>query len=234
MIMKLRTPGLLVLLALFSCPAFPVFAQGNASLDEILTNMDRRGAELHSMSCRISQKKWTDLLEEFDQGETGRFYFLKKNGKVYLRKEISQPQENILVVNEGQVTFYQPKLKQAQRYNLGQNKDKAEFLILGFGSNKQALKDTYKIRLLGRATVRNRDCYELELTPKSEKVSAFFPQIVLWVDSSLWVPIRQKLVEATKDYLLIDFDDIQLNAPVPESLFTLKLPRGVEIVALGG
>ena len=231
--MRLRTLSLLIALGLVSGFALAQ-DRANASLEDILSNMERRGADLRSMSCQISQKKWTDLLEEFDQGETGRFYLLKKNNKVYLRKDITKPQPNTLVVNQGQVTFYQPRLKQAQRYNLGQNKDKAEFLILGFGSNKQALKDTYKMRLLGRETIRGKDCYQLELTPKSEKASAFFPQIVLWVDPSIWTPIRQKLVEATRDYMLIDFEDIQLNGAISESQFNLKLPRDVEIVALGG
>jgi len=186
------------------------------------------------MSCQIAQKKWTDILEEFDKGETGRFYFLKKNGKVYLRKDIVQPQENSLVISDGKVVFYQPRIKQAQQYNLGQNKDKAEFLLLGFGSNKQALKETYAIRLLGKESVRGRECHVLELTPKSEKVSAFFPQIVLWVDDQMSVPIRQKLMEPTRDYLLIDFDGIQLNAPIADSLFHVKLPKDVKVVGLGG
>jgi len=200
------------------------------SLEQILSRMDQSGANLHSMSCQITQKKWTDILEEFDKGESGRFYFLKKNGKVYLRKDIVKPQENALVISDGKVTFYQPRIKQAQQYNLGQNKDKAEFLLLGFGSDKQGLKNTYSIRLLGSETIRERQCHVLELTPKSGRVSAFFPQIVLWVDSQLNVPIRQKLVEPTKDYLLIDFDGIQLNAPVAESLFQVKLPKDVSVV----
>ncbi len=182
------------------------------------------------MACQISQKKWTDILEEFDKGESGRFYFLKKNGKVYLRKDIVQPQKNSLVISDGKVVFYQPRIKQAQQYNLGQNKDKAEFLLLGFGSNKDALKNAYAIRLAGKETVRGHECHILELTPKSERVSAFFPQIVLWVDNQMNVPIRQKLVEPTKDYLLIDFDAIQLNAQVPDSLFQIKLAKDVKIV----
>ncbi len=204
------------------------------SLEQILSRMDQSGAGLRSMSCQITQKKWTELLEEFDKGESGRFFFLKKNGKVYLRKDIVQPQENSLVISDGKVVFYQPRIKQAQQYNLGQNKDKAEFLLLGFGSNKEALKNAYAIRLIGKETVRGRECHILELTPKSEKVSAFFPQIVLWIDSQMNVPVRQKLVEPTKDYLLIDFDGIQLNAAVPDSLFQIKLPKDVKMVGLGG
>ena len=126
--------------------------------------------------------------------------------------------------------FYQPRIKQAQRYNLGQNKDKAEFLLLGFGSNRAAMKEAYNIRLIGQEKIGNRSTYLLELSPKSQKVSAFFSQIVLWVDSERWIPIRQKLVEPNRDYQLIDFDEVQLNAPVKEATFDLKLPKGVSVV----
>jgi outer membrane lipoprotein-sorting protein len=227
--MIMRLGSFLVLLLGSLCLAASSSAQ-SPSLDQILSRMDQTGAGLHSMSCQISQKKWTDILEEFDKGESGRFYFLKKNGKVYLRKDIAQPQENSLVIADGKVTFYQPRIKQAQEYNLGKNKDKAEFLLLGFGSNKEALKNAYAIRLVGDETVRGRLCHILELTPKSERVSAFFPKIVLWIDSQMNVPIRQKLVEPTKDYLLIDFEGIQLNPPIPDSLFHMKLPKDVKIV----
>lgn len=227
MTMRLGSSVLLLLGLLFLVPSS---SAQSPSLEQILSRMDQSGANLRSMSCQITQKKWTDILEEFDKGETGRFYFLKKGGKVYLRKDIVQPQDNSLVIADGKVVFYQPRIKQAQQYNLGENKDKAEFLLLGFGSNKQSLKNTYAIRLLGNEKIRGRECHILELTPKSEKVSAFFPQIVLWVDNQLNVPIRQKLVEPTKDYLLIDFDEIQLNPPIADSLFQLKLPKDVKVV----
>jgi len=222
--------GSFLLPLLGSLLLIPSLSAQSPSLEQILSRMDQSGAGLRSMSCQIIQKKWTDILEEFDKGESGRFYFLKKNGKVYLRKDIVQPQENLLVIADGKVVFYQPRIKQAQQYNLGQNKDKAEFLLLGFGSNKEALKNAYAIRLLGKETVRGHESHILELTPKSERVSAFFPQIVLWVDGQMNVPIRQKLVEPTKDYLLIDFDGIQLNAAVPDSLFQIKLPKDVKVV----
>ncbi|RPI26346.1 MAG: outer membrane lipoprotein carrier protein LolA [Acidobacteria bacterium] len=226
----MRRLGLLPVVLVGWCLLLPSLRGQSSSLDQILSRMDQKGATLRSMSCQITQKKWTEILEEFDKGESGRFYFLKKSGKVYLRKDITQPQENSLIISDGKVTFYQPRIKQAQQYNLGQNKDKAEFLLLGFGSDKQALKNTYTIRLLGQETIRGSECHILELTPKSERVSAFFPQIVLWVDSQLSVPVRQKLVEPTRDYLLIDFEGIQLNAPVADSLFQVKLPKDVKVV----
>jgi len=210
------------------------FVPGNVpqslTLEEILTAIDQRGATLKSMSSSIHQKKWTDILGEFDQGESGRFDFLKDGEKIYLRRDIVKPQKNSLIIRDGEVLFYQPKIKQLQRYDLGQRADHAEFLLLGFSSNKEALEEAYEIRLGEKEVVGGRETYLLELTPKSKQVSAYFSQIVLWIDVELWVPIQQKLVEHTRDYLLIRFDDIQLNPKIGKSRFDLKIGDDVQVV----
>ena len=149
------------------------------NLEQILTKIDQRGQTLHAMSSVIIQKRWTEILQEFDEGEKGKFYFLKERGNVYLRKDISNPQENTLVIGEGKVLFYQPRIKQVQRYNLGERRNRAEFLLLGFGSNKDALKEAYNIRFLKREKIEGRVTYSLELVPKSDKVSAYFSTIVM-------------------------------------------------------
>ena len=208
----------------------PGNAQQSLTIEEILTEIDQTGATLKSMSSSIDQKKWTDILEEFDQGESGRFDFLKDGEKIYLRRDIEKPQENTLIVRDGEVLFYQPKIKQLQKYDLGQRRDRAEFLLLGFSSNKEALKEAYDIRLGEKEIIGGRETYLLELTPKSEQVSAYFNQIVLWIDVESWVPIQQKLVEPTRDYLLIRFDDIQLNPKISKSRFDLKISDDVQVV----
>ena len=200
------------------------------NLEQILTKIDQRGQTLHAMSSVIIQKRWTEILQEFDEGEKGKFYFLKERGNVYLRKDISNPQENTLVIGEGKVLFYQPRIKQVQRYNLGERRNRAEFLLLGFGSNKDALKEAYNIRFLKREKIEGRVTYSLELVPKSDKISAYFSTIVIWIDSTLWVPVQQKLMEPTKDFILISFQDIQLNPKMRKSNFKLKLPKDVKIV----
>lgn len=199
-------------------------------LEEVLSGMDKRAQSLISMSSTIVQRKWTDILEEFDEGERGRFHFLLEDKKVFLRKEISEPRQSILVISDGKLIFYQPGIKQAQRYDLANKKDKAEFLLLGFVSNKEALKKNYAIELGGKERIVDRDTYKLELTPKSKTVSAYFSQILLWVDTELWVPIQQKLVEPTGDYLLFRFDNLKLNVKIKRSHFELKLPKNVRII----
>ena len=225
--MKYRnlSTGLLAL-CLFS----PTGLRAQHGLDEILSQMEKRGNDLNSMRARILQKKWTDILEEFDEGEEGTFLFLRHQGEVHLRKDIELPQISHFVISKGEVLFYQPAIKQAQKYQLGTNKDKAEFLLLGFGTSRSALEEAYEIRLLGNPEVGGRSTYEIELKPRSNQVSAFFSRIVLWVDPELWVPVQQMLVEPTDDYLLVNFEEIELNPKLKPSQFQLKIPAGVKFL----
>jgi outer membrane lipoprotein-sorting protein len=207
-----------------------IFGAESATLDQVLSQMDTVGSKLTSMRAELHQKRWTAILEEFDDGEKGSLSLLKTGQEVYFRKDITEPASNTLVVKEGTAIFFQPSIKQAQKYNLGSHKDKAEFLLLGFGSDKKALNDTYEIGLLGKDKIGERTTYQLELKPKSEKVAAFFTRIVLWVDDQLWVPIQQQLVEPTDDYQLIHFSDIRLDAELTKSDFEVKLPKDVKII----
>ncbi len=60
--------SLLIVLFIFS--AGPLNA-GDLDLDAVLDRIDKAGKSLNSMKADITQKKWTDILSEFDLGETG-------------------------------------------------------------------------------------------------------------------------------------------------------------------
>lgn len=205
-------------------------AWGAVSLDAILTRMDEVGQGLRSMKADIVQKKWTDILSEYDEGEEGEFLFLKDGGAVYLRKQITKPTASVLVIRDGNVTFYQPSIKQAQEYALGNHKDKAEFMLLGFGTDKDALRKTYDISYLGEEALDGETTYKVELKPKSGQVAAFFARIVLWVDLERGIPIQQQLEEPTQDHLLIRFSGIELNPKISKSQFDIKLPSDVRVI----
>jgi outer membrane lipoprotein-sorting protein len=177
------------------------------------------------------QKKYTAVLKEFDTEEKGLFAYARTtDGLALIRKEITSPSPTIAIINRDQGLIYYPKIKQAQRLRLGQYKDKAEFLAVGVGQSAGRMKENFAIRLVGHEAVNGIPCTVLELKPKSEKTAAFLSVITLWFDEQRWVPIQSRMQEPNEDYLLTRFSDIKLNTKLPESLFSMKLPSGVEIV----
>lgn len=209
----------------------PASLQGQDRLETILKEMEKAGRGITSLKADIHQKKYTVLLKQFDAGESGKIYFRKaKDGGAELRREISKPTPNFLVVTGGVATFFQPVINQVTVRDLGKDKDKAEFMVLGFGATTRALKETYNIRYLGAEKIDGKQVEKIELVPKSDKFKALFASIVMNLDTKRWIPVSNKLTEANGDYLLISFDDISLNPKLKDSLFKLKLPKNVQKV----
>src|SRR5262249_10617644 len=128
---------------------------------------------------------------------------------------------------------YTPQLKHADQVDLGKDKDKAEFLLVGFGQSTDQIKQTYDVSFVGEETIDGKKTSVLELKPKSEAVRRTFSSIRLWIDQKQWIPIQTKATEsgARGNYQLVKFTNIKLNGDLKDSLFKLNsvLPKDVQI-----
>jgi outer membrane lipoprotein-sorting protein len=210
---------------------FAATAQGNqGTLEQVLSQMEAVGKTFRSFTANFTQKKYTAVLKEFDAPESGDFYYARaKDGSALLRQEVVSPGKRILTIKGGVATIYNPVIKQAQIVNLGKNKDKAEYLALGLGQSPAKLQSTFEIEYKGAEQVGNNSCSVLLLKPKNASVSAYFSSITLWVKKTSGVPIQQKLLEPSGDYLLVNFSNEKLNAKIPDAKFEPQLPSGIEI-----
>lgn len=211
-------------------PQQDLFAQDNGALKQVLKQMEAVGRTFRSFEARITKKHYTAVLKEFDSQESGEFYYERaKDGTALLRQEIANPGPSILTIKGGLATYYQPLIKQAQIYNLGKNKDKAEYLALGLGQSPGRLQETFDIKYQDAESVAGIPCSVLVLKPKDPSAAAYFSTITLWIKKSSGVPIQQKLQEPSGDYLLVSFTGEKLNTNIPASKFEQKLPAGVDV-----
>jgi len=227
-------PGLLVFtLSAALGSGFAGQASENAGLDQVLRQMEAAGKGFQSFWARFSQKKYNIVLKEFDDPESGEFYYARaKDGSALIRQEIIKPGSKILTVNAGIATIYQPGIKQAQVISLGKNRDKAEYLALGIGQSPAKLRETFEMRAQGTETVAGVPCSILILMPRNPAAAAIFSSITLWIKKSNGIPIQEKLQEPSGDYLLMTFSEEKLNTKIPASKFEQKLPSGVDIQKL--
>ncbi len=202
----------------------------DAELEKVLKQMDSVGRTFHSFMARFSQKKFTAVLKEFDEPETGEFLYERaKDGSALLRQEVEKPGKRILTIKGSVATIFQPKIKQAQIINLGKNKDKAEYLAIGLGQSPGKLRESFDLKYLGTETVDKAPCSVILLKPKSSAAAAYFSTITLWIKKDNGIPIQQKLEEPNGNYLLVSFSSEKLNASIPESKFEQNLPPGADI-----
>ena len=201
------------------------------ALTVALKKMEEVGKNFRSFTAHFSMKSYVAVLNEFDTPETGELdYALSADGSALMRQEFKKPSIRILTIKGGVATFFQPSVNQAQIYNLGKNKNKAEYLVLGIGQSPAKLQETYSIQYLGAEAMNGASCWVLLLKPKSSSgLASLFSAITLWVRQSSGVPIQDKLQDVVGgDYTLITFSNEQLNTAIPASKFEQKLPPGVE------
>ena len=199
-------------------------------LAQVLEQMETVGKSFRSYTARISLKKFTAVLKEFDAPDMGEFcYSRAKNGSALLRLEITSPGKRILTIRDDLFAVYQPEIKQAQVGNLGRNKDKAEYLALGIGQSPSKLQETFTISYHGFETINGSPCSVLIFKPKDPKAAAIYTSITAWIKKSTGVSTQLKLQEPSNNYLLVSFSDEKLNVKIPDSKFEQKLPKGTEI-----
>jgi outer membrane lipoprotein-sorting protein len=205
-------------------------ARQDPELQKTLNQMDSVGKSFRTFTARISQKKYTAVLKEFDTPEAGELYVARsQDGSTLLRRDIATPGKSTLTIKEGTAIYYQPEIKTAQIYDLGKNKDKAEYMAAGIGQSPTNLQREFEITYQGTESVNGTTCSVLLLRPKSQKVAALFASITLWISKSTGLPVQDKFQEPSGDYLLLTFSDEKLNPKIPRSTFDQKLPSGVAI-----
>ena len=223
------------ILALLLCAMIPVlmFSEENANdrLQSVLERMQKTSQTFQSFIAHITTQKYTAILDLFDLPEKGTFYYQRdKDGSALIRWEITEGGNRILTIRKDEAILYQPKIKSAQKYKLGKNRDKAEYLALGIGQSPANLEKTFDIKYVGSEKVNGSDCSMIELKPKDPEAAAMFSSIIVWVKDTTGVSTKMKLIEPYKDYLIVEFSEEKLNEKIDASIFKQKLPDSVDVL----
>jgi len=212
-------PMKISLLAL-SLIAAPVDAE---RLDEILAEMETAGAELETLSADFEQTDYDAILED-QELSTGKLY-LEMPGRV--RWEHLEPAAKVLVVNDELVRLYNPTAGQVQEFEQKQEGRSGGFnLLVGFGTSHDEMTKNYDASLLEETS----SSVVLKLVPKPDSPASIFTAIELTVDKTTWTPIRSVFHEMNHDHTDIDFENVVVNGKLPDHIFELELPKGVEII----
>ena len=214
-------------------PPFLSVGKSEDKLESLLKRLERTSRNFQSFAADVTTTKYTAILERFDPPENGRFFYRRaENGTALIRWEIVNPGVRILTIQNDEALVYKPKIKSAQKYKLGKNKDKAEYLVLGIGQSPTDLKKAFNIGYRGSENVHGTACSILALKPKDPKAAAMFSSITVWIKDSTGVSTRMKLEEPSGDYLLADFTDEQLNKKIDDSKFRQELPANVDMLQI--
>ncbi len=166
-----------------------------------------------SIQCDFVQEKNLSMLSDKITSK-GKFWF-KKDNKV--RMEYSQPSYYLLVINGKEI-----KIKDAQKEN--KVSGKANKL---FDQINKITVDCVRGTVLDNAdfttkAFENPQFYKLEMVPANKALKEYFSKITLLVDKQDYSVSKITMDEQSGDDTTISFMHKQLNANIPDALFSAK------------
>jgi outer membrane lipoprotein carrier protein len=186
--------------------------------DEILRRIEQKYSTLKSLSADFRQK-----YQNFEQviEESGKLT-IKRPGKMYW--EYQQPTQKYFVINGPKSWFYVPRDRQVLVTDI-QGEASTPLLLL-FGHTD--LRKDFTVELDMDEPPMSPGNAVIRLIPRSPQGDfAFVLLEVSPVDSMIMRLTVVEPVGGRNDYI---FDRIHVNRPVPDRVFTLKLPSNVEVI----
>ncbi len=195
---------------------------------DILARMDQAAGEFRSLSAQMKRLQFTAVLDESSEMD-GVLRLRRAKGGTQGVIEFQQPEQRTVLIEGKTVRIYYPKANTVEIYDASKySSNMDQILLLGFGTSSAELKKSYDFKDGGAQKIGGVATTRLELTPKSAELQKLITKIELWIPEGQSNPIRAKFSEPSKNYELVDYSDIKVNPPLPESAFALKLPEKVK------
>jgi outer membrane lipoprotein-sorting protein len=209
-----------VLLGVSSATAFAQPKPGH--LDEVLRQMDAASTNFKSAEADF---RW-DLYEKIVKQTTtqsGTIYFIKDDAKTRMGAKIDSPTAKFLEYKDGVVRVFDPGPDHLTTVNSKQNQAQIEtFLTLGFGGSGKDLAKAWTISDLGEEVVDGVNTAKLDLVPKDASVRNNCTHIIIWVDPTRGVSLKQQFFMPSEDTKTSYFSNIRLNQKIDEKKYEIK------------
>jgi len=212
----------------------PAKASSSGDLERVLDQMDVAAAKFRTTQASFVWDQYQRVIDETDT-QKGRIYFRRSGDSIDMAADVGEPDAKYVVVADGKIQLYQPRIDQVTVYSAGKNKEEFEsFLVLGFGGGGHQLLNSFDVKYLGPETLDGVKTEKLDLVPKSQKIRNTFSHIVLWIDPARGISVQQKLFDPSGDYRLAKYSDIQVNQRLPDGVFKIKTTGKTKILSPQG
>src|ERR1700745_3076128 len=174
-----RVTAVVIVFALAMFPLASAFAQtrdasagstasSGSSLEGVLTQMDLAAATFRSAEADFVWDQFQKVVNETDTQKGKVYYRRTGKGDTQMSANIQSPDQKFLVVADGKVRIYQPKIQPVNEYDTGKNRDQFQsFLVLGFGGRGHDLPKQFDVTFGGYENVDSVKTAKLELVPKA-------------------------------------------------------------------
>jgi outer membrane lipoprotein-sorting protein len=215
--------SLLFSVAVLGLPSTTAFGQPKPGhLDEVLREMDTASVKFKSAEADF---RW-DLFERVVKqttSQSGSIYFLKDGANTQMGARIDLPAPKFLEFRDGTLRIFDPGPDHLMTISSKQNEAQVEaFLTLGFGGSGRDLAKAWTISDLGTEPVDGVETAKMDLVPKDPSVRNNCTHIIIWVDASRGISLKQEFFMPSEDTRTSYYSNIRLNQKIDEKKYTIK------------
>jgi outer membrane lipoprotein-sorting protein len=225
----------LVCLAVLVAVRAPADPSPDVALEKVLGQMDSAAEKFRTTEASVVWDQFQKIVDEHEE-QKGKVYFRRSGNEIQMAADITDPDQKYVLFNGSKVQVYQPKIDQVTAYNTGKNREEFEsFLVLGFGGRGHDIPKSFDVKYLGNETVDGIDAAKLDLVPKSAGARNNVSHIILWIDPSRGISMRQQFFFGNSgDYRVAKYSEIKVNEKIPDSVFKLKTTGKTKFISPQG
>ena len=197
----------------------------------VLRQMDAASAKFKSTEADF---KW-DLYERVVRETTtqvGRIYFERVGTGTEMGAVIQPPQAKTIEYKDGLVRIFDPGANHVTQLR-GNQAQLESFLTLGFGGSGKDLEKAWTVTAQGTEAISDGAqsvmTTKLDLVPKSDSVRANFSHILIWVDPTRGISLKQQAFTPSEDVRTATFTHIRYNQKVDVSKYAIKTDKKTTI-----
>jgi outer membrane lipoprotein-sorting protein len=214
-------------------PAIPSLAQNELAAE--LAKLDASAAKFKSAQADLVWDNVQTVPVSDSDSQVGTILFARKGSELQIALHIvtdqGKPALKDVVYSDGVGKMYQPSIKQMQVFKVGDNRAALDaYLTLGFGGSGQDLKKNWDVAYQGIEPVNGKPAVKLELKPRDPQLAKTTPRVLLWIDTTLDLAVKQQRFGADKGYVLFTYSNIRLNPSVSKGAFEIKTTKDTQIV----
>lgn len=224
--------GRKLVIATFIALLLPVRAAFADDLEGVLRKLDAAAANFQSTTADFEfDSTQTDPVPDTDV-QKGTVYYDRKGNAfqmgVHINEVNGKPVPKIITVSGGVFKLYEQLPNQVTTSSKVSKYE--SYLVLGFGASGKDLQQKWNITYLGSETLSGIKTDKLQLIAKDPQVLKLFPKVVIWIDPSRGVSLKQFFDEGQGQSRTCIYSNIKVNQPLPADAFTFKTDSKTQFI----
>ena len=220
------------LLAL-ACLGIAPFAYAQSNFKAAMAKLDEASAGFKNAQADVTNDHYTASIHVHDSD----------HGAIFIERNGSTTRMGATIVEAGQtrparIINYDGKI--LQMYTTGINQDDVlkagdnqasidAFLTLGFGATSHDLNAQWNVTDIGPETVNGVKAEKLNLVSRDPSVAKSITHVLLWLDLTRGVSVRQQFFQSNGDTRTADYSNIRINQKLKTDAF--NIPKGAQKIA---